>query len=106
MAVDLLLLDAFGNLSDRRKPGVPDGASVILAEDAHELAEPLIGHAGEVRGGVAGVHAGAAAAFDQRHGLARLLEQIGGRDAGDAAAHDDRVDFVVPVERGEGRQRR
>ena len=88
--------------SGRSRPArVPDRLGMVAAEAPHEGGEPHVGHHREVRGGVARIDLCAAAAIEHSHGLACRGQQVGGRQAGDAAADHDDIDLKVVVERGE-----
>jgi hypothetical protein len=73
-----------------------------LAEAADELAQANIGHHRHVRTGVPGIDLCAPRAFEQGHRAPRSAEQIGRRQARDAAADDDDIDVEIAVDLGKG----
>jgi hypothetical protein len=90
----MIRLDAL----DRGKAGVPDRLGVIAAEVLDELGEIEIGHTGDVRGRGHRIHAPGAPPLDHCDRPARLLQQVGSRQARDAGADHDDVDGQILIE--------
>ena len=90
-------IDAFGghdgvDLDHGGQPRVPHRLRVIAAEVLDELREVGVGHAGDVRGRVPGVHASAAPAIDDGDRTARAFQQVRRGQAGDPGADHHDVD--------------
>ena len=86
-------------------PASQTACACVAAERVHQLAEARVGDHRQVRGGVAGVDLAQLRALEHDHALAGRRQQVGGGQAGDAAAHDDHVRVLVVIERPEGRTR-
>ncbi len=100
-AVDLVLADDVVDPDDGRQSRVPHRLRVRAAELVGEIGEPRVGHHGEVRAGVTGVHRRAAPAVDHDDGPPGARQVVGRGEAGNAGADDYHVGLGVSVEPGE-----
>jgi len=99
-AVDSKLRRQVPDLLDGQPPRLPQRARRILADFRGEFAEARIGHMRQVRSGVRGFSSADALLVDHGDAAASLLEQIRGRNAGDARAHDKHVHVVISPQDG------
>jgi hypothetical protein len=68
---------------------------MVFAEILHKIRQERVGGACQVGRGVRGVTAETAVLVDQRHVVARVLQQVGGRDTCDSGADDQYIDGDV-----------